>query len=371
MKLSNIRNIYLIGDTHFGFRNNSMEWSEIQRDFILGFFLNKISKDFDENRDILIFEGDIFHYRESVNVRVQNEVLDIFTELAKKFKRGVFAITGNHDTYYKDKSEIHSLRSIGNLANNIHIFESPEILSINDSHNFLMLPWVEDTTKMQNILLDHLHFCQYVICHTDFKNFKFNKWVTVEKGLDPELVAEYKRIYVGHIHMRQEKNNILYTGTPYQMDRGDIGNIRGFYKLSVDTKEIQETFIRNTQSPVFLKYDVFELLDMPKQTILELFANNFIDIMINVKFVNKFPVPRFLDELVGSTHRKIEFFTYSDQEKIESNMNSEFNSDAGFNLTDIFKAYLKTKDYPIEFKKKLASKFLEIHNTVKQEKTYA
>jgi len=38
--------------------------------------------------------------------------------------------------------------------------------------------------------------------------------------------------------------------------------------------------------------------------------------MINVKFVNKFPVPRFLDELVGSTHRKIEFFTYSDQEKI-------------------------------------------------------
>jgi len=52
-------------------------------------------------------------------------------------------------------------------------------------------------------------------------------------------------------------------------------------------------------------------------------------------------------------------------------MNSEFNPEDGFNLTDIFKAYLKSKDYPIDFKKKLASKFLEIHNTVKQEKTYA
>lgn len=371
MRLTNIRYIYLIGDTHFGIKNNSMEWSEIQKDFFMKFFFDKVDKDFDENRDIIVFEGDIFHYREAVNVRVQNEVLDLFTILAKKFKRGVFAITGNHDTYYKDKNEVHSLRTLGNLAPNIHIFESPEILSINDTHEFLMLPWVDDQAKMKNILADHLDFCEYVICHADIVGFKFNKWASVEKGLEKESLSGFKRVYSGHIHIRQEKGNILYTGTPYQMDRGDQGNTKGIYRLKVDDPAITETFIRNTTSPRFLKYDIMDLLEMTKPAILEDFANNFIDVMINVKFANKFSVPRFLEELSGSKHRKIEFFTYTDQEKVEATINSEFNADDKFNLTDIFKAYVKTKEYSPGFKKKLAYKFVEIHKEVSEETNYA
>ncbi len=372
MKLTNIRYVYLVGDTHFGIRNNSMEWSEIQKDFFMNFFLKKIDADFDEDRDILIFEGDIFHYREAVNVRVQNEVLDLFTILAKKFKRGVFAITGNHDTYYKDKSEVHSLRAIGNLADNIHVFETPEILSINNQHDFLMLPWVDDPAKVKNILADHLKFCQYVVCHTDIVGFKYNKWVTIEKGLEKDAFAEYKRVYSGHIHIRQEKGNILYTGSPYQMDRGDIGNTRGFYRLQVDTPEIQEHFVRNSKSPIFLKYDIFDILDMPKSAIVEQFSNNFVDVMINVKFANKFPVPRFLEEIANSTHRRLEFFTYTDKEKVENSATAdEFDPDKDFNLFDIFKAYLKTKDYPLDFKKKIAAKFVELHKEVMEEQNNA
>jgi DNA repair exonuclease SbcCD nuclease subunit len=319
----------------------------------------------------VIFEGDIFHYREAVNVRVQNEALDIFTSIAKKFKRGVFAITGNHDTYYKDKSEVHSLRAIRNLASNIHIFENPEILTINETHSFLMIPWVEDGQKLVNLLEDHRSFCSYVICHADIIGFKFNKWVAIEKGLDPEKVSKYKRVYSGHIHIRQEKNNILYTGSPYQMDRGDIGNTKGFYKLTVESSELIETFVRNTYSPVFLKYDMLDLLELPVKTILETFKNNFIDVMINVNFASKLSIPMFLEELSRSTHRKIEFFTYSDQEKADLSLTSDFNPDDGFNLTDIFKLYLKSKDYPLAFKKKLATKFLDIHREIKQEKSYA
>jgi hypothetical protein len=234
-----------------------------------------------------------------------------------------------------------------------------------------MLPWVDDPVKMRNILADHLKFCQYVICHTDIVGFKYNKWVTIEKGLERESFAEYKRVYSGHIHIRQEKGNILYTGSPYQMDRGDIGNVRGFYRLTVDTPEIQEHFFRNSKSPIFLKYDVLDLLEMPKSAIIEQFSNNFVDVMINVKFANKFPVSRFLEEIAKSTRRRLEFFTYTDKEKTETTTKEEFDPDKEFNLFDIFKAYVKIKDYTSDFKKKIATKFVELHREVMEEQTDA
>lgn len=371
MNLQGIRNIYLVGDLHFGLNNNSIEWSEIQRDFLLNFMLSKIDEDFDEDSDILVFEGDIFHYREAVNVRVQNEALDIFSKLANKFKRGVFGITGNHDVYYKDNNEIHSLRTLSNLASNIHIFESPEVLTINNRHSFLMLPWVENFTKLNAIIKQYQTSCQYMICHLDIKGFKFNKWVTVERGLDLTALSTYERVYSGHIHIRQEKANVLYTGIPYQTDRGDIGNFKGFYKLTIEDYSVSEKFIQNTHSPLFLKFDLFEVLEMSQSSIVKSFKNNFVDIMVNVNFINKVSVPQILEKLSGSGYRKLEFFTYAEKDKLEIAASSDFNSDNSFNITTIFKKYLNEKGYSSDFKKRLANKFVEVHKSVKDEKLYA
>lgn len=371
MKINNIRKIFLIGDIHFGVRNNSSEWLDIQKDFLLNFFLAKVDLDFDENRDILIFEGDIFHSRESINIRIQNEAFEIFTILAKKFKRGVFAIIGNHDTYYKDKTDVHSLKQIENLASNITVFENPEVLTINEAHSFLMLPWIEDISKLTTVISEYQSFCPYLICHADIKTFKFNKWIYVEHGLEFSDLSKFRRIYSGHIHHRQERGNVLYTGTPYQMDRGDMGNAKGFYQLRIDGPALMEDFILNTKSPMFVKFDITELLEMNLKQLSDLFNNNFIDVMINVNFANKISIPSFVELISNTKHRKLEFFTYVEQKKDDVNIESEFNPDDGFNLTDIFKMYLKIKDYSREFKIDLAKKFNSVHQSVKQEKTYA
>jgi DNA repair exonuclease SbcCD nuclease subunit len=159
MQLSNIRKIHLVGDLHLGIRNNSVEWLDIQKEFLTDFLIQKIDEDFDEARDILMLEGDIFHSRESINVRIQNEAFEIFKILSKKFKRGIYVIIGNHDVYYKDKTEVNSLKSLSHLAENIHVFESPELLTINGTHNFLMLPWIEDVTKLSNCVNDYRNIC--------------------------------------------------------------------------------------------------------------------------------------------------------------------------------------------------------------------
>jgi len=370
MQLSNIRKIHLVGDLHLGIRNNSVEWLDIQKEFLTDFLIQKIDEDFDEARDILMLEGDIFHSRESINVRIQNEAFEIFKILSKKFKRGIYVIIGNHDVYYKDKTEVNSLKSLSHLAENIHVFESPELLTINGTHNFLMLPWIEDVTKLSNCVNDYRNICQYIICHADIKGLKFNKWTKVEHGIEMDALDSYKRVYGGHIHHRQESRNVLYTGTPYQMDRGDMGNIKGYYQLRVDGPELTELFIENLKSPYFVKFDILEILELTVDQIKELFNNTFVDVMINVNFANRFSVTRFLDELQSVPHRKIEFFTYVDQTPDELELNAEFNPEEGFNIIDIFKMYVKSKEYSQDFKLALAKKFMQIHQIVKQEKSY-
>jgi len=365
MNLENVRKIFLVGDLHLGVKNNSLEWLQIQKEFLLDFLTSSIDLDFDENRDILILEGDVFHSRESINVRVQNEAFDIFKILSNKFKRGIYIIIGNHDVYYKDKNEVHSLKSLSHLSKNIHVFEKPEILKINKVHNFLMLPWVENKSDISKIISDYSNLCEYVICHADIKGVKFNKWTKVEHGVDLDSLSSYKRVYSGHIHHRQTVKNVLYTGAPYQMDRGDRENVKGFYVLDVESKNIVETFIENTKSPTYIKMDIYEVLEMDKKTIKEKFFNKFVDITISLNFINKFPIPRFLELLSDSGYRKIEFFTYA--EESTDQITHEFNVEDEFNIIDIFKKYVKSQDYPNTFKFNLAKKFVEIHNSIKSE----
>lgn len=368
MRLDNIRKITLVGDLHLGIKNNSIEWLSIQKEFLLDFLINKVDEDFDEDRDILFLEGDIFHSRESINVRVQNEAFEIFAKLSKKFKRGVYIIIGNHDVYYKDKNEVHSLKSLSHLAENIHVFEKPEIITINGNHSFLMLPWVENTGTLNQIILDHKDLCDYIVCHADIKGLRFNKWTKVEHGIEVDTLASYKRVYAGHIHHRQEFKNVLYTGTPYQMDRGDRDNTKGVYQLDVSSSKLTETFIENTVSPVYKKFDIYELLEKPADEVVELFNNAFVDVMISVNFVNKFSVNRFLEAISKAGHRKIEFFTYVDEVK-DSATASDFNPEDQFNIIDIFKSFVKTRDYSQGFKMDLAKKFVEVYNSVKQTST--
>jgi len=371
MKLQNIRKITLVGDLHLGIKNNSVEWLEIQREFLLDYLLTKVDEDFDEDRDILFLEGDIFHSRESINVRIQNEAFSIFKKLSDKFKRGIYIIVGNHDVYYKDKTEVNSLKSLSHLAENIHVFEKPEVLTINGSHNFLMLPWIEDAARLSSVVNDYRNICQYIVCHADIKGLRFNRWTEVEHGLEIDALLTYKRVYSGHIHHRQSIKNVLYTGTPYQMDRGDMGNAKGFYQLNLEASTIKEEFIENTKSPNFIKLDIMQVLEMTLDEIAKLFSNNFVDIMINVNFANKFSVTRFLEEVSQVPHRKIEFFTYVDQNQSESETDYEFNPEDGFNITDIFKMYVKSREYTQGFKSDLAKKFIEIHNAAKQNSSYA
>lgn len=369
MKLDGIRRIYLLGDLHIGIKNNSADWFNIQKQFIIDQFIAEIKANgFNPDTDILVQLGDWNHVRESTNVRISNELLDLFSILTDTFKRGIHIVLGNHDVYYKDRTDVHSLKEIGMIFNNVKIYEKPEILNINGVHKFLIMPWEQDREELTNKVKQFASMCDYMLCHADINDFKLNKWTKIENGIDRNVVKQFKHIYSGHIHIRQSGNNITYIGTPYQLDKGDYLNEKGYYMLEIEKDNIKESFNRNTISPVFLKIPAVDILNMNLYDISKLIDNNFVDILIDNDMAKVFPVSRFIDLLSNCNHRSIEFYPYSQNAQVNESTNLEVSYE--YNMFEVLNEYLKLKEVPNHLAINVTTKFKKLYDDIKNNSNY-
>jgi hypothetical protein len=369
MRVDGVRKIFMLGDLHLGVRNNSMDWAKIQSDYLINHFFKQVDKaGFDPEQDILMQFGDWNHVRESTNIRIWQTSLDIAKKLSDKFKKGIYIILGNHDVYYKDRTDTHSLKGFDLMFPNIKIFEQPEIVTVNGSTKILMLPWVESESGITQIIKDN-NSADYVFCHADIKGFDLNSFTKLHHGLDPKDLVNFKKIYSGHIHIRQEKKNMLYLGTPYEMDRGDRGNAKGFYTLDVSKSKHTEEFYPNNVSPNYLKWDITELLSKNLDELTNLFKNNFVDISIDSEFSKKFPLTQFIELVKDLGHRSIEFFPYSKNQITKPSLIEESTS-YEYNIFDILSSHLENKDLSKKQCDKIIDSFKSIYDQLKNNKNY-
>ena len=94
-----------------------------------------------------------------------------------------------------------------------------------------------------------LEKADYVFGHFEITDFYMMPGVKAKNGL---TIKDFKnkKVFSGHYHIRQEKDNIIYLGTPYQLNFGDAGNEKGFYILDTETNELQ--FFPNTYNKKYL-----------------------------------------------------------------------------------------------------------------------
>lgn len=365
MQLNGIRNIYILGDLHLGIKNGSIEWFNIQKDFLIDWFIDSIKKDgFDPEQDILIQLGDVNHIRESINIRIDNESEEIFEKLSNVFKKGVYILIGNHDIYYKDRTDINSLKKIPKLYENIHIFEKPEILTINGVHKFLMAPWEHNISILTDTIKKYKDRSDYLMCHADINEFSLNKWTKIQSGINRADLNSFKKIYAGHIHIRQNNGNVTYVGTPYQLDRGDFGNVKGFYKLNVSGNDIEETFIENTHSPRFIKIDAKKMLNMNINKISEQFKDNFVEILIDNNMAKIFPINRFIDLVDTYGHRSLEFIPYALDDINITSEDLDYSYD--YNMFEILSEYLKIREISADLTNKVSIEFKNLYDKINQ-----
>ena len=222
----------------------------------------------------IIIPGDLFHYRDEIavnTIHVVTEVLNIW----KSFN--ILILVGNHDAYYKDKSDVNSLSIISGWKNITVVSEPTQIECFN--RKFMICPWGTSVNEMKK--------SDIIFGHFEIQSFKFNQHKICEEGINSsELLKKTPLVITGHFHLREErkykKGTILYVGNPFQMDFGDVYSTKGYYILDLVTSDY--TFHENIISPTHQKVKLSELVETKtiNKQVRDTFRNNIVKLIVDL-----------------------------------------------------------------------------------------
>lgn len=326
--------IYFLSDLHFGVRNASVEWLKIQLDFF-EFFLKQVKS----KQNTLIIAGDVFDNRQTLNILVFHSVLNLFKGLSKEFE-SIHIIVGNHDISNKTTNDVNAL-SVFDLIPNIHVYQEPTQVEINGK-SFVMMPWMN---HQEHIELQKFTDADYCVMHTDINSLHFNKYAKINDGVELINLKQFKYVFNGHIHFRQEKDNIIMLGSPYHMNRNDLDNDKYIYYLDCD----KLNRFKNTFSPEFKQLDFYNLMEMTVAEAREWFTNNYIYLNIsnNVSFDSS--INAILDELNVARNVKILYYDESEYDAVDIEYNDNFSID------DVISEYINSLKQDDDTKQNVAS----------------
>jgi DNA repair exonuclease SbcCD nuclease subunit len=155
-----------------------------------------------------------------------NYTVRALEKLNSSFER-VYVITGNHDQYYKDKRDLHSLE-YGRLF--------PNITMVNDElteGGVTILPWlVGDEWKSMSKIKS-----KYIFGHFELPLFYMNAMVQMpDHGeLQPTHFINQEYVFSGHFHKRQNQDKIHYIGNSFPHNYADAwDDARGMMILDWD-----------------------------------------------------------------------------------------------------------------------------------------
>ena len=263
-------NVAIFSDLHLGVHSNSAEWHNYAIEWA-NWFRDECRK---QHIVDILFCGDWHHNRSEISVstlQVSADILEILSEF------NLIAITGNHDIYYKHRTDVNSM-SIFKSRKNITVLEQYQTTEAFD-RKLSFCPWNTKPSEIEE--------SDIIFGHFEIETFKMNEYKVCEEGIKiKDLLSKSNLTISGHFHTRHEKTfgagSILYVGNPFQMDFGDAGNQKGFYTLDLDTLDYK--FIPNNISPCYSKVSLSELVEYNKITpaIVNMFTNNFVKLKIDM-----------------------------------------------------------------------------------------
>jgi DNA repair exonuclease SbcCD nuclease subunit len=350
------KRIWFITDTHLGVRNNSNEWIDSIREYFFNWFFPLVRENYKPG-DVLFHLGDFFDSRQSLNLKVLNLGIEITEELSAIFKDGVYIIVGNHDIWNKTSNDVNSLKSLKWIPR-INIIEEPQTLKILDK-SFLLMPWRKDHEAESEFLeqaIPHDVLC----CHADIRGLKFNKFTRVETGASVEEFDKFKKVYSGHIHYAQKSGNINMLGSPYEITRSDMDNRKGVTLLNVS--DLKETYFPNDFSPKFKRFYFTDILESTQEDLEPLFANNFVDIMIDPVMSLKAPLNILTDIL--QSQRSLKFHPYDPDQANSLSQQIIDIEGRQFNVLDFIKEYIENLEHDRDTKDKMYQSLVKLHTIV-------
>jgi hypothetical protein len=219
----------LLSDLHVGNLSNSTEYNNQCLNFLD--FVN----DKTENMDIdgCIFLGDYFHNRNTINVKTLQCGMEGLYKLGNIGRGNTYMLLGNHDLYYRDRRDVHSIViPEGDIG--VNVIQEPFLLD-----NMLLCPWLIGEENLKDLIKKYNP--EYVFCHVELASFPLNAVSKFEGVLDLNDYEGPRRIMSGHFHTRSSKGNIDYIGACFSHNFSDVNDWhnRGFAILDTATNELE------------------------------------------------------------------------------------------------------------------------------------
>jgi DNA repair exonuclease SbcCD nuclease subunit len=240
-------------DIHFGLKSNSGVHNKDCEDFVDWY----IAKAKEEGCDVGIFMGDWHHNRNSLNITTMDYSLRALEKLGKAFDAFYF-FPGNHDLYYKDKRDIHSVE-FGKYIPGITVVHEPTTIG-----DVTLCPWlVGDEWRSIG-----KKGGKYIFGHFELPSFFMNAMVQMPDHGEIQLDSfkNYELGFSGHFHKRQQRQNMIYIGNAFPHNYADTwDDERGMMTLEWSGTPEYHTW---PGQPTFRTIKLSELIDRADEIIL-------------------------------------------------------------------------------------------------------
>lgn len=236
-KKNEVNMVPILGDLHIGARSGNELYHEYFDLFFEDFFK------FCDNNQVssIIQTGDMFDVRKFVNTWC----LDFFKEkfISKIVERDItcYVIVGNHDIHFRETLKVNTPSLVlSEWKDNFVVIDKPSEHLIDGKYSFLLVPWMAKSNRDDCEEAIKMSDADYMCGHFEFNDFPMHIGSNAKSHHKHTGYRKFKTIFSGHYHTKSQKDNVVYTGTPYELTWIDSGDKKGFFVLDDDGYEFVE-----------------------------------------------------------------------------------------------------------------------------------
>jgi DNA repair exonuclease SbcCD nuclease subunit len=244
--------VAIIGDKHLGHSKSADKFHDYfakSCDFMFDYFE-------EHGIEHIIQTGDLFDYRREVHFNtLYRSNIYFFDKVFDKKNGYVFhVLAGNHDALFTNTNKINSVRLL--LKNTPTNIIDATVKTVNiDGLDIDFYPWINQNNKEECLKYAKNTTSKVAIGHFEFALFPLSPGNEAESGMDHKAFSQYDIVFSGHYHTQSKKDNVQYTGTPYELTWVDCDDPKGFWVL--DTETLEYTFVQNPYT-IFKRIDYVE-----------------------------------------------------------------------------------------------------------------
>ena len=226
--------IAIITDTHFGARNDNQNFNDYFFKFYDDVFFPTLIE-----REITtcIHMGDVMDRRKYVSYKTATDFRKRFIDRFIELDIDLHIIVGNHDTYYKNTSEVNSMEElVGQKGFKIYTF--PDVVEF-DGTPILFMPWINSGNYDSSMQALSKSRTDLLMGHLEINGFEMHKGQLADGNYDSELFRRFDTVFSGHYHHKSDDGHIFYLGTPYEIMWNDYDDPKGFHIFDTATRELE------------------------------------------------------------------------------------------------------------------------------------